>query len=220
MGQLNQSAIPGRTTLLDAVNILLENIGEQPVNTLEDEQITDARIAERTLLEFHKEGQIKGWSWNTEIDYPFSKDSTTGEITVPTNLLKWQLDPYLYANRYVLRGQKIYDRDKRTYTLESHVDEIVADVIWGLPWDDTPEAFNRWITIRSARVFSSRVLGSTDSFRYTAADEEAAQVILERNEQQQEQPNLLTGDRGYLPFRTMAPASGLSTRRLSAGVRL
>ena len=56
MGQLNQSAIPGRTTLLDAVNILLENIGEQPVNTLEDEQITDARIAERTLLEFHKEG--------------------------------------------------------------------------------------------------------------------------------------------------------------------
>ena len=61
MGLQNQSAVPGRSTLLDAVNILLENIGEQPINTLEGEQITDARIAERTLLEMHKEGQIKGW---------------------------------------------------------------------------------------------------------------------------------------------------------------
>ena len=50
MGLANQSVTPGRSGLLDAVNILLENIGEQPVNTLENQQITDARIAERLSL--------------------------------------------------------------------------------------------------------------------------------------------------------------------------
>ena len=220
MGLQNQSAVPGRSTLLDAVNILLENIGEQPVNTLEDEQITDARIAERTLLEMHKEGQIKGWSWNTENDYPFTKSSSTGEVTIPPNVLRWQLDEYIYANRYVLRGQKLYDTQTRTTVLESHINEIIANVVWGFSWDDSPEAFNRWITIRSARVFSARVLGSTNSFRYTAEDERAAQVVLERMELQQQQPNLLTGDRNYLPFPTYAPAKGLATRRTSLGIRL
>ena len=53
MGLANQSRTPGRTTQLEAVGIQLENIGEQPVDSLENEQIQDARVAERTLLEFH-----------------------------------------------------------------------------------------------------------------------------------------------------------------------
>ena len=59
-----QSATPGRTTLLEAVNTLLMNIGEMPVSSLEDQQIQDARMAQLTLLEFHKEAQTRGWSWN------------------------------------------------------------------------------------------------------------------------------------------------------------
>ena len=66
MGSSQQSVTPGRTTLLDATNVLLRNIGEMPVDSLENQQIQDARIAEQTLLEFHKEGQIRGWSWNRE----------------------------------------------------------------------------------------------------------------------------------------------------------
>ena len=65
MGIKNQSVTQGRTTLLDAVNVLLANIGEQPINSLETEQIDESKQAERTILEFHKEGQTKGWSWNT-----------------------------------------------------------------------------------------------------------------------------------------------------------
>tara|TARA_R100000781_G_scaffold110636_1_gene76212 strand:- start:2077 stop:2739 length:663 start_codon:yes stop_codon:yes gene_type:complete len=220
MGIANQTVTPGRTSLLDAVNILLENIGEQPVNTLENQQIQDARFAERVLLEFHKEGQVKGWSWNSEHCYPFSKDSSTGEVSIPSNVVQFALDPYVYANRYVLRGQRLYDTTNRTYVMESTVTKIEADVIWLMPWDETPEAYNRWTTIRSARVFSARVLGTDASFRYTAADERDAQTVLERMEQQQEQPNILTGGRNYLPFPTYAPPSGLTTRRLSSGIRI
>ncbi len=220
MGITSQSLTPGRTTLLDAVNVLLENIGEMPVNTLDDAQIQDARIAERTILEFHKEAQVKGWSWNTEHCYPFQKDSTSGEVTIPTNVAKLSFDPYLYAGRYQHRGTRLYDTTNRTYVLESAVTKVDADVIWFVSWDEAPEAYNRWITIRSARVFSARVLGSDSSFKYTMKDEVDAKAILERMEQEQEQANILTGDRNYLPFPTYAPASGLVTRRLSAGIRI
>ena len=84
---------------------MLENIGEQPVNTLENQQIMDARIAERTLLEFHKDGQVKGWSWNSEFDYQFNRDSTTKQIKVPESVVRFSMDPYDYAGRFQLRGQ-------------------------------------------------------------------------------------------------------------------
>jgi len=220
MGLANQSVTPGRTTLLDAVNVLLENIGEQPVSTLENQQIMDARIAERTLLEFHKEGQVKGWSWNSEYNYEFVKDSGTKQITVPANLASFRTDPYAYAGRFQLRGQVVYDRYKKTNILEAEITSLHADVIWLLPWDQVPEAYNRWTTIRAARVFAARVLGADALIRYSLQDERDAQAILERMEQQVDEPNLLTGSRGYLPFPTYAPASGLATRRISHGMRL
>ena len=219
MGIANEKVTPGRTSLLDGVNILLESIGEQPINTLDTEQIQDARIAERTLLEFHKEGQVKGWSWNTEHCYPFTKN-TSGEIDIPANVVEFALDPYYYANRYILRGQRVYDTLNRSYQMEATLTKIDADVIWLLAWNETPEAYNRWVTIRSARVFVARVLGDDAAYKFTAQDEKDAQIVLERMEQQQQQPNLLTGGRDRLPFRTYEPASGLMTRRLSAGIRL
>ena len=45
MGIKNQSVTQGRTTLLDAVNVLLANIGEQPINSLETEQIDESKKA-------------------------------------------------------------------------------------------------------------------------------------------------------------------------------
>ena len=220
MGLANQTVTPGRTTLLDAVNVLLENIGEQPVNSLENQQIMDARIAERTLLEFHKEGQVKGWSWNSEFEYQFNRDSSTKQIKVPASVVRFSINPYELAGRFQLRGQLVYDRENRTTLLGDDIPHLHADVIFLLPWDEVPEAYNRWVTIKAARVFANRVLGAEALYKYTAEDERHAQATLERMEQQVEQSNILTGSRGYNPFPTFEPASGLATRRVSAGVRL
>jgi hypothetical protein len=207
----NQAVTPGRTTLLDAVNTLLAVIGEQPVNTLETQQIVEASMAERTLLEFHKEGQVNGWSWNSEQAYEFVKDNTN-EIVVPTNVVRWAADAYEWAGRFQLRGQRVYDREKRTYSLGSDVTSLKADVVFLLSWDESPEAFNRWVTIRSARVFSGRVLGDSSSFRYTAVDEQAALTALQAVEMDQLQANSLTGGPGMRPFPTYSPGLGLLGR--------
>ena len=212
MGLANQALTPGRTTLLEAVNICLQNIGEQPVNSLEDQQVVEATMAERTILEFHKEGQTRGWSWNTELAYEFAKNNATNQIVVPTNVVSWSTDPYQWAGRFQLRGQKVYDKENHTYTLGSEITSLKADVVWLLPWDECPEAFNRWITIRSARVFSDRVLSSDSIFKYTAVDEQAALVELQRVELEQAQANSLTGGPGLRPFPTYSPGLGLLGR--------
>ncbi|QTP86397.1 tail tubular protein A [Synechococcus phage S-SRP02] len=212
MGLANQGVTPGRTTLLEAVNICLQNIGEQPVNSLENQQIVEATMAERTILEFHKEGQTRGWSWNTEYGYEFTKDNATNKIVVPANVVSWATDAYEWAGRFQLRGQTVYDREKRTSILGSDITTLNADVVWLLPWDECPEVFNRWITIRSARVFSDRVLSSDSIFKYTSVDEQAALVELQRVELEQAQANSLTGGPGLRPFPTYSPGLGLLGR--------
>ena len=212
MGLANQALTPGRTTLLEAVNICLQNIGEQPVNRLENQQVVEAAMAERTILEFHKEGQTRGWSWNSEQGYEFSKNVTTNQIVVPSNVVSWAADAYQWAGRFQLRGQKVYDKEKRTYTLGADIASLEADVVWLLPWDECPEAFNRWVTIRSARVFSDRVLSSDAIFKYTAMDEQQALIELQRVELEQAQANSLTGGPGLRPFPTYSPGLGLLGR--------
>jgi hypothetical protein len=213
MGSENQSATPGRTTLLEAVNIVLMNIGEQPVSTLENQQVLEARTAEATILEMHKEGQTRGWSWNSERDYPFLR-SAGGEIVVPTNLISWQPDPYEFQHRYQLRGQRVYDKQSRSYQIE--VPQLPADVVWLLPWNECPEAYNRWSLIRAARVFSARTIGDANGVQYTFADEQQALIELLRVENTQEAPNMITGRQRFPTFR---PAEGL-TDRLMGGLFL
>lgn len=208
-----QGTLPTKTTLLEAVNVLLTNIGEQPVDNLNNQQILDARIAQQTLVEYAKEGQQRGWSWNTEYAYPFRVSSTNQEINIPANVVRFSPDPYVYGRRYIQRGQRVYDQLERTYKFPATVTEIKADVVFLLSWEDCPEAFNRWTTIRAARVFSDRTLTNEALFKYTQKDEEDAKAELDRIEHEQQQSNLLTDGAGLNPFPTYVPATGLANRR-------
>ena len=111
----------------------------------------------------------------------------------------------------------MYDTWNRTYKFDDQTTEIRADVIWLLPWDDVPEVYNRWVAAKAARVFSARVLGSESVYKYTAVEEQSARALLESNELNTNQYNLLTGDYGYGPFPTYAPAAGLVNRRIGSG---
>lgn len=210
MPTFSQTTTPGRTSLLQAVNTMLSVIGEASINTLDGQQINEASTAEATLLEFHRDGQARGWYWNTEKDYPFPADGTGG-ITVPANLIKWEPNIYQYDGRYQLRGQRVYDRESHTYTITET--PILADVVWALAWDECPEVFNRWTLIRSARVFAGRVLGDESVVRLAGLDEVAARAELDRSELAHEKPNSLTGGPGMRPFPTFIPGPGLAGRQ-------
>ena len=213
MGLSNQAVTPGRTTLLEAVNIALAVIGEAPVNTLDAQQVGEAVQAERTLLEFHREGQCQGWSWNRETAAPFQKDSSTKEIRLPTKVVKWAPARLEWNGRFQARGGRVYDTQERSYQLPDDITTLDADIVTLLPWDDCPEVFNRWVTIRAARVFSNRAVGNTTTYQLTAADEERAWQALLRIDTEQSQPNAITGDTAWATFR---PMMGLRRRQLGA----
>ena len=208
MGQAAQQLSPGRTTLLDAVNIALATIGEQPVNSLETQQVGEAAQAERTLLEFHKEGQVQGWSWNREADVPFHRDPDTGELTVPANIAQWAPSRIEWNGRFQLRGAKVYDLAARSYAIDEAT--IYANIVTLLSWDESPEVFNRWVTIRAARVFGNRAVGNTTTYQLTQADQDEAWANLLRIDTAQSQPNSLTGGDTWATYR---PALGLRGRR-------
>ena len=54
------------TTELEAVNVMLSNIGESPVNTLEDDNVIDATVARTILKSISREVQALGWNFNTD----------------------------------------------------------------------------------------------------------------------------------------------------------
>ena len=209
MGLANQGKTPGRTTLLEACNVLLTNVGEQPVDSLDNQQIQDARVAESTILELHKEGQIRGWTWNRESSYPFERDVSSGKVVVPANVVNFTVNPYRWDGRFILRGQRVYDTWERKYRIDPGACPIYADVVWLLSWDDSPEAFNRYTTIRAARVFAARVLGSDSVVKFTAYDEQAALTELVRVEMDKAKPNSLTGGPFSRPMPTYEPSQGL-----------
>ena len=206
-----ESITPGRSSFVDAVNVLLTNIGEQPVDSLANQQAQEVRMAERTLREFQKDGQARAWSWNTEHCYPFDVDPSSKEITVPDSCLAFEVDPYKWNGRFMVRGKRVYDKLNRTYKVgnDTTITQLTANVVWMLSWDESPEVFNRWTTIRSARVFSTRVLGSDSITQFTAVDEQAALTELQRVEMMQSNPNALTDGPWSGPIPTYSPAFGL-----------
>jgi hypothetical protein len=212
MGLANQSVTPGRTTLLEAVNVLLANIGEAPVATLEDEQNAEAGVAERTILELHKEGQTRGWTWNREEAVRFMRDMSTDEVVVPANVVAFSVDRFQWAHRFQLRGQRVYDKENRTFELSDFA-YIEADVVLLLSWDDCPEAYNRWVVARASRVFAERVLASDVVSQSTAEQEQRAWAELLRVENDQQQPNVLTAGPGLRPFPTFTPGHGVTVAR-------
>lgn len=220
MGLRNQGVTPTRTTVLDAVNVCLEGIGEMPVSSLDNEEIGEARLAERMILEAHKEGQTRGWEFNTEYLFPFRKDKTTQEVVVPANVVRWTPCHQAVGRDLQLRGQRVYDRVNRTYKFPDTVEEIQADVVWLLPWDDCPEPFNRYVLMRAGRMFSARTLGDSNTVQFNAMDEQVALNELLRMEAENEEYNILTSGPGLRPFPTYTPGYGLVGRRIGGGLHL
>ena len=218
MGLANQGVTPGRTTLLEAVNVLLANIGEAPVATIEDEQNSEAGVAERTLLELHKEGQTRGWTLNREESFRFLRDVSTDEIVVPPNVASFTTDRFQWGHRFQLRGQRVYDKENRSYEIPDMA-YLEADVILFLSWDEVPEAYNRWVTTRASRVFSERVLASDVVSKSTAEQEQRAWAELLRVENYQLQPNVLTAGPGLRPFPTFTPGHGVAWGRRNSTFR-
>ena len=197
-------------TELEAINTLLSVIGEAPVDALPSAQqndITDAALARKTLTEVKRDVLAEGWSWNTDLNYPAQKNSNN-EFLLPSDTLRVTFMPSSQPHmNYVQRGLKIYDKAKRRFDFGADVSEVVVnELVRNIKWDECPHAGQQYITIRAARIYSDRFINSNVIYQYTLTDEDYARNQLIRAEEAGQEHNLLWGNTigigqgpGYMP---------------------
>ncbi len=172
-----------RTTELQAVNTMLSAVGEPPINNLEGQKNADAAIARNILEEVNTEVQSHGWHFNTQLDVSLDPDSNK-EIVLADNVVRVDIayrttgtgSSSLYDDRDVTqRGGKLFNRSDNTYEFTK---AVKAMVIYLLDWDDLPEPARRYITVRAARIFQDRMVGSQAHHAFSKEDEVRARALL------------------------------------------
>jgi len=185
------------TTALEAVNVMLGTIGQSPIDSLPSEggstSFVDAVTAEQILHETSRRVQTEGWEFNTDYEYSIAPN-VSDEIIVPSNTLKIVPDNcYRYLRgRLTQRAGKIWDRKEHTYEIG---ETYTYSITFFIPFDELPESARYYFTVKAARVFQDRMLGSDTLHRYSENDEaEARALLMEANDNEAENPNFLDDD--------------------------
>lgn len=157
-------------TELDAVNFMLRVIGEQPVNSIDESQLSEAVLAQQVLHRVNRTTQTKGLRCNS--DYEYELALTGGEVQLPANVLSIER---VYDHLDVVeRGRKLYDRENKTYTFD---EPVKVDIVWFIAFDDLPEHVRNYVTVQAARRFASDTVGEADFTALT--NEELLDVLNE-----------------------------------------
>lgn len=192
------------TTMLGAVNELLTAIGTTPVNTLDTSGMTDAAIAKDVIESIAREVQSGGWWFNTTRNTTLTPSG--GNIAVPTNVTR--VTPALptsaqpgESKMFVTRENKLYDLIANSYTFTG---TVRADMVWLWEFEMLPESARRYITVRAARIFQTKVLGSDQLGVFTAQHENEAYALFE-SDHLRSGPSTIYLDRVAQRFQSVRP---------------
>lgn len=196
------------STVLDAVNVLLGAIGEQPVSALGAQVAADVALAQSVLTEVSREVQSAGWAWNTDRKYKLLPEATTGKIQLPSNCVLWTTDPdeHGYPTTIFQRGGYLYDTAEHTDVFTSGV---YGNMVVLLDFTDIPEAARGYIVARASRVFQTKAVGSAELNSFLEKSEGIALAALRRFERKSQDLNFLN-DKGR---RTTRVGTGSILRR-------
>ena len=204
------------TTELEAVNTMLTSIGEQPIQNLDDlAGLTDASIARQILSNVSRAVQSRGWVFNTDLDKVMKPDQY-GEILLNYTIIRVDTTTRMRDpdNDIIERGRRLYDRQKNTDKFDEGT-EIKCNLIIHLNFKDLPEPARRYISIRAARIFHDRVVGSGELHRFYQEDELQAWSTLIEYEGDTADYNIFDN---YDVYRVVDRLPGSSSNRLGYNV--
>ncbi len=159
------------------------SVGESPVNTL-TVQSPEVAIAQATLRQVCREVQAEGWKFNTETEYPITLD-TNDQCIVPNNVLQIDINHFKHLNDYdVIRKDdngvtKLYDLIKHQFEFENtSEDKLYCDIIWMRDFENIPQVFKDYITLRASRIASNRMVNNPQAAELIANDETLARALV------------------------------------------
>lgn len=156
---------------LEAVNEILSSIGSSPVSSLEDDNNVDIINAKRILKGVSTEIQSRGWYFNTlEKIHLDPEDNRYGKVNVPcpNSYLRFEAKDY----KLIRRNGYFFDVYSQTNVFTEGLD--IDLLIKELPFDELPEQFRKYITVKASRIFQMRYLGDTDLDAHLQIEETSA----------------------------------------------
>ena len=198
-----------RTSFLEAVNRVLQMMGEAPVNSL-DGQYGLGQQAQDALNSTSRQVQADSWSFNTDRQRLLQRNQDN-EIQVGVNVVRVVVDALQYpATDVVQRGDRLYDRKAGSY--EFSID-LHADVTYALEWDELPEYARQYITVRAGRILQESILGSADLTRINQQQEAEVRAMFMDEETAVNDHSMIGGNPnntvGFVPY---MPTSALRRR--------
>ncbi len=185
-------------TKLDAVNQILESIGEDPVSSLSS-GLPDAEAAERILNRVSLEVQAKGWLCNHERSYTMP---VTTEKTIPLSPDVLRIDTvdsdkglHVTVRKY-LNQPHLYNILDHTFFFDR---ALVVDIIWERDIGDLTPELQLYITAKASRRFQESELGSVAADQFALRAEQEAYAALMDAEAEAEDSNALT-DSAYCRY--------------------
>jgi hypothetical protein len=183
-------------TTLDAVNIILNSIGEAPVSSV-NSGLAEAEAAEARLLEVSREVQAKGWSQNHERSITLVRNNS-GQIPIPKEYLRVDTTGIHSSTDVTVRTQNarrfLYNRGSSSFKFDQN---MICDVVLQHDYENLSIELQNYIAYRAARKFQESQMGSTSLDAFAKRNEEEAWAALLDAESEAEDSNILT-DSAYM----------------------
>ena len=157
-------------TELEAVNTMLRAIGQVPVINIPPSGQSDSRVALDILNENAKEFQAEGFDFNQNTGEELTP-TVDSLIVLPEGTVR--VTSYYPYQRFVERGGLLYDLDRAT---TEFTQPVKVNRVFVLPFEELPYALQRYVNIRSARVFASRAVGAQELNSYLGEEEVRARL--------------------------------------------
>lgn len=217
------------TTETEALNTMLEAIGEAPVADIDTATAADVVMAKSILKATIREVLSEGWRFNTEFGYELAatttqawtgSDGTSATLNVwvvPSNLLSFRVTQCpeqtgsrevdvvaRKGNTYDATKVIFYDRKKNRDGLDSTLHpKLYINAVWSMDWFTLPQSIRNLITVIASRRLAAKAVASETLVSFTALDEREARRIAKKDQGEEDRYNMLdnAGVSGALGYR-------------------
>lgn len=172
---------------LSAVNLMLSQVSQQPVNSLTGNLTTRVVLAKNILEDTVENVQLTGYYFNSEKDYPLYTNQD-GEILLDDNILR--VDVIDDNDEYVQHGSKLYCKTNHTYKINKNLKTVIVKK---LEFDALPPIAQRYIVMVAANDFVAKVKQDKVSYAFSSAQVSEAKAKLEETEIDVSNSNILDG---------------------------
>lgn len=201
------ATLAGHWTKLQAVNRILDSIGEKPVNSLSS-GLPEAELAETFLEDASRRIQLRGWHVNTRPSIVLTIDASN-YFNLPDNTLKvdtvnprgsrkaFTPRPSSYVNAGMRRkaddtGWILYDLDEDSETwANTGFTTLTVDIVQHLEFANLTPALQQYIFTDAAMRFQRSIMGSQVLHSFTGEDLSKAEMDAVNEDMENEDLNII-----------------------------